>query len=116
MSAIPLWLLARDRLGDPWLALGVPLAWLLYPAVEWMTKWPFQPEYLGVPALLFAYWLADRGRWRWYAVCVVLVLATKEDAGSRSSPSGSCSPFVITGGQGSSPRPVPWRGSSCASR
>ena len=80
LSAIPLWLLARDRLGDPWLALGIPLAWLLYPAVEWMTKWPFQPEYLGVPALLFAYWLADRGRWGWYGVCVVLVLATKEDA------------------------------------
>jgi uncharacterized membrane protein len=80
VSAIPLWLLARDRFRDPWLALGIPLAWLLYPAVEWMTKWPFQPEYLGVPALLFAYWLADRGHWRWYGVCVVLVLATKEDA------------------------------------
>jgi len=79
-SAIPLWLLARDRFGNPWLALGIPLAWLLYPAVEWMTKWPFQPEYLGVPALLFAYWLADRGRWRWYGACVVFVLATKEDA------------------------------------
>ncbi|HEY5026000.1 MAG TPA: DUF2079 domain-containing protein [Acidimicrobiales bacterium] len=79
-SAVPLWLLARDRLGNPWLSLGIPVAWLLYPAVEWMTKWPFQPEYLGVPALLFAYWLADRGRWRWYGMCVVLVLATKEDA------------------------------------
>jgi uncharacterized membrane protein len=80
LSSIPLWLLARDRFGNPWLALAVPLAWFLYPAVEWMTKWPFQPEYLGVPALLFAYWFADRGRWRWYGVCVVLVLATKEDA------------------------------------
>jgi uncharacterized membrane protein len=80
LSAIPLWLLARDRFGNPWLALGIPLAWLLYPAVEWMTKWPFQPEYLGVPAFLFAYWLADRGYWRWYGVCVVLVLATKEDS------------------------------------
>ena len=79
-SAIPLWLLARDRFANPWLALGIPLAWLLYPAVEWMTKWPFQPEYLAVPAFLFAYWLADRGYWRWYGICIVLVLATKEDA------------------------------------
>jgi uncharacterized membrane protein len=79
-GAVPLWLLARDRFSNGWLALGVPLAWLLYPAVEWMTKWPFQPEYLAVPAFLFAYWLADRGYWRWYAVCVVLVLASKEDA------------------------------------
>ena len=28
-GAIPLWLLARDRFGDAWLALGIPAAWLL---------------------------------------------------------------------------------------
>jgi len=78
-SAIPLWLLARDRFANPWLSLGIPLAWLLYPAVEWMTWWPFHPEYLAVPAFLFAYWFADRGRWGWYALCLVLVLACKED-------------------------------------
>jgi uncharacterized membrane protein len=79
-AAIPLWLLARQRLASPWLALGIPLAWLLYPAVEWMTWWPFQPEYLAVPALIFAYWFADRNRWVWYWICIALVLASKEDA------------------------------------
>jgi uncharacterized membrane protein len=79
-AAIPLWLLARDRLSSPWLALGIPAAWLLYPAVEWMTWWPFQPEYMAIPALVFAYWFADRNRWVWYWVCVGLVLACKEDA------------------------------------
>jgi len=79
-SAIPLWLLARDRLGKPWLALGIPFAWLLYPTVEWMNWWHFHPESMGVPAFLLAYWFADRGRWRWYWLCVVLVLACKEDA------------------------------------
>ena len=79
-AAVPLWLLARDRWSNPWLALGVPAAWLLYPAVEWMTWWPFQPEYLAVPAFIYAYWFAVRRRWVWYAICVVLVLACKEDA------------------------------------
>ncbi|MFI5051467.1 MAG: DUF2079 domain-containing protein [Acidimicrobiales bacterium] len=79
-TAVPLWLLARDRFARPWLALGVPLAWLLYPAVEWMTWWPFQPEYLATPAFVFAYWFADRHRWIGYWVCVGLVLGTKEDA------------------------------------
>jgi len=79
-TAVPLWLLARDRWRQPWLALGVPVAWLLYPAVEWMTWWPFQPEYLATPAFVFAYWFADRHRWIGYWVCVGLVLATKEDA------------------------------------
>ena len=80
VAAIPLWLLARDRFASPWLALSIPLAWFLYPAVEWMTWDQFHPEMLGIPAFIFAYWLADRGYWRWYAVCVVLVLAGKEDA------------------------------------
>jgi uncharacterized membrane protein len=80
ISAVPLWLLARDRFGRPWLALGIPFAWLMYPSVEWMNWWHFHPESLGIPAFLFAYWFADRQRWGWYAACVVLVLACKEDA------------------------------------
>jgi uncharacterized membrane protein len=79
-GAIPLWLLARDRFGDSWLALGVPAAWRLYPALEWNNWWHFHPEALAVTPLLFAWWFAGKGRWRWYAVCVVLVLACKEDA------------------------------------
>ena len=79
-GAIPLWLLARDRLGDGWLALGVPVAWLLYPSLQWQTWWHFHPDSLAVTPLIFAWWLASKGRWRWYTVCVLLVLATKEDA------------------------------------
>lgn len=79
-SAVPLWLLARDRFAKPWLALGISFAWLLYPSVEWMNWWHFHPESLGVPAFLFAYWFADSERWGWYAACVLLVLACKEDA------------------------------------
>jgi uncharacterized membrane protein len=79
-GAIPLWLLARDRFGDGWLALCIPAAWLLYPSIEWMTWWHFHPESLAVTPFLFAWWLAGRGQWRWYALCVVAVLFTKEDA------------------------------------
>jgi uncharacterized membrane protein len=79
-GAVPLWLLARDRLADPWLALAFPAAWLLYPAVEWATWWHFHPETLAITPLLFAWWLASRGHWRWFAVCVVLILFAKEDA------------------------------------
>ncbi len=78
-AAWPLWLLARDRVGA-WMATVVAFAWLASPALEWMTWWPFQPEYLAVPALIGAYWFADRRRWLAYALCVAAVLATKEDA------------------------------------
>ncbi len=78
-AAVPLWLLARDRAGA-WTATAVAFAWLASPALEWMTWWSFQPEYLAVPALIGAYWFADRRRWIPYALCVVAALATKEDA------------------------------------
>ena len=78
--AIPLYQLARDRLHSDRLALIVPFAWLLSPATEWMTWWAFHPEYLALPAFVYAYWFADRGRWWPYWACVVIVLSTKEDA------------------------------------
>jgi uncharacterized membrane protein len=79
-SAIPLWLLAKDRFRSAWLALLVAVAWLVYPAVEWMNADQFHPEMLGVAAFIFAYWFADRERWIAYGVAVALVLACKEDA------------------------------------
>jgi len=45
-----------------------------------MTWWHFHPESLAVTPLLFAWWFATRGNWRGYLLCVVLVLAAKEDA------------------------------------
>jgi uncharacterized membrane protein len=78
-GAIPLWLLARDRLNNPWLALVAPLAYLLYPAVNWVTWWAYHPDSLAITPLLFAYWLAVRGKWRWFAVAVAVALLCKED-------------------------------------
>jgi uncharacterized membrane protein len=78
-GAIPLWLLARDRLHNPWLALVPPLAYLLYPAVNWVTWWAYHPDSLAITPLLFAYWLAVRGKWRWFAFAVAVALLCKED-------------------------------------
>src|ERR1700674_3843344 len=36
IGAVPLYWLARHRLANAWLALAVPAAYLLYPALEWM--------------------------------------------------------------------------------
>ena len=79
-AAIPLYLIARDRFGDAWLALVIPAVWLLYPSVEWITWWHFHPEALAVTPFIFAYWFAGRRQWWWYGICVALVLFAKEDA------------------------------------
>jgi len=78
-GAVPLWLLARDRWGRRWEALAVPAAYLLHPAVHWVTWWLFHPDSLAITPLLFAWWLARAERWRWFAVACAVALACKED-------------------------------------
>jgi uncharacterized membrane protein len=80
LGAVPVWLLARDRLGNSWLGVALGASFLLYPSVEWINWFQFHPDALIITPLLFAYWLASRRRWGWFAVAVAMTLACKEDA------------------------------------
>jgi len=98
LGAVPLFLLARDRLRSGWLAVAVAGCFLLYPSLEWINWWHFHPDALIITPLLFAWWLATgstggplrrspgpprstpRRRWGWYAAAVAVALACKEDA------------------------------------
>jgi uncharacterized membrane protein len=80
LGAVPLYLLARDRLHSGWLAVAVAGCYLLYPSLEWINWWHFHPDALVITPLLFAWWLATRQRWGWYAAAVAVALACKEDA------------------------------------
>jgi uncharacterized membrane protein len=80
LGALPLFLLARERLASGWLAVAVAGSFLLYPALEWINWWHFHPDALIITPLLFAWWLASRRRWGWFAVAVAVALACKEDA------------------------------------
>jgi len=80
LGAVPVWLLARDRLENAWLAVGLAAAYLLYPSLEWINWWHFHPDALIITPLMFAYWLASRRRWGWYWLAVAVTLACKEDA------------------------------------
>src|SRR5581483_4771443 len=79
-GAIPIWLLARDRLANGWLALGLSTAYLLNPSIQWINWWHFHPDALAVTPLLFAYWLATKKRWGWFSVAALAALMCKEDA------------------------------------
>ena len=79
-AAIPVYLLGRYYLESAWLAVSIAVAYLLHPAVQWINWWHFHPDALIILPLLFAYWLALTGRWRWFALAVAVTLACKEDA------------------------------------
>lgn len=80
LGAVPIWLLARDRLSSRWLPLGLAASYLLYPSLEWINWWHFHPDALIITPLVFAWWLASRGRWGWFSAAVAVALLCKEDA------------------------------------
>jgi len=80
LGAVPLWLLAKDRFGNPWLGVVLGACFLLHPSLEWINRWHFHPDALIITPLLAAWWLATQRRWGWFAVAVGVALACKEDA------------------------------------
>ena len=61
LGALPVFWLARKHLGSERAGLGFALAYLLYPAVQWLTLAEFHPVALACP-LLFAFWYLDEDR------------------------------------------------------
>ena len=79
LGALPLFWLARKHLGDERAALGFALAYLLYPATQWLTLSEFHPVALACPLLLYAYWFLDEDRLVPFAGFAVLAAMTKEE-------------------------------------
>lgn len=79
LGAIPVFKLARKHLGDQRAALGFALAYLLLPAVQWLTLNEFHPVALACPLLLWAFWFLDEDRLVAFAASALLAAATKEE-------------------------------------
>src|SRR5918998_31088 len=62
IGALPVFWLAEKHLRSARAALGFALAYLLYPALQWMTLSEFHPVALATPLLLYAFWYLDEGR------------------------------------------------------
>jgi uncharacterized membrane protein len=79
LGALPVFWLARKHLGSERAALGFALAYLLYPAVQWLTLAEFHPVALACPLLLFAFWYLDEDRLVPFAIFAGLAALTKEE-------------------------------------
>ncbi len=79
VGAVPTYLLARDRLSNPWAGLVFAFAYLLYAPVQWIAWANFHPEALVVTPLLFAWWFASQRRWTAFFASLVVALSTRED-------------------------------------
>jgi uncharacterized membrane protein len=79
VAALPIYLLARDKLENRGVALALVVAYLMYPALHFLNLFDFHPEALGLCFLLFAFLAADRRRFGWFYVCCALAAFCKED-------------------------------------
>lgn len=79
LGALPVFWLARKHLEDERTALGFSLAYLLYPAAQWLTLNEFHPVALATPLLLFAFWYLDEDRFLPFALFAALAASTKEE-------------------------------------
>jgi uncharacterized membrane protein len=79
LGALPLFWLARKHTDSERAALGFSLAYLLFPATEWMTLNEFHPVALACPLLLFAIWYLDEDRLLPFACFAALAALTREE-------------------------------------
>jgi len=67
IGALPIYLLAREKLGDEWPAVALSLAYLLHPTLQFITvnmyTFGFHPENLFPPLFLFAFYFLYKEKW-----------------------------------------------------
>jgi uncharacterized membrane protein len=81
LGALPVFWLARKHLGSQHAALGFALAYLLYPATEWLTLNEFHPVAFACPLLLYAFWYLDENRLLPFTGFALAAIASKEEIG-----------------------------------
>jgi uncharacterized membrane protein len=79
LGALPVFLIAREKLRNEWLALMLSVAYLAQPVVGLTNHDNFHPDSFEIPLILFAVYFMIRQRWRGFFICVILVLLVKED-------------------------------------
>ncbi len=81
VGALPVFWLGRKQLGSERAGVAFALAYLLFPATEWLTLNEFHPVALACPLLLFAFWYLDEDRLVPFALFAAAAVTTKEEIG-----------------------------------
>ena len=77
LGAIPLYLIARRILNEKF-ALLFAIAYLLYPALEFINLREFHPIALAIPLLLFCFYFLETRKLKYFAVALALALLVQE--------------------------------------
>src|SRR3990172_6102589 len=64
LAAVPLFLVARLKLRDEWLACGIAWVYFFNPYLGWANTDQFHPDVFEVALVFLAFLFVLRGRWR----------------------------------------------------
>jgi uncharacterized membrane protein len=81
LGAVPIFRLARRRLGSAHAGLGLALVYLLYPPTQWLVLDDIHPVAFATPLLLTAWDFLDEGRLLPFAAAAGAACLTKEHIG-----------------------------------
>ena len=73
------WLRPSSSASGEWIAAGLAIAYLASPVIQWINWAHFHPESFTTLPFLCAWWAMLRRRWRWFALCVVVLISTREE-------------------------------------
>jgi uncharacterized membrane protein len=80
-AALPVYLIARDRLASPWAGVVFAAVYLLYPTTQFMgMAAPFQPRIPALVLFFWAFWLLERRRLGLYMAMLALAMLARTDA------------------------------------
>lgn len=80
-GAVPVYLLAKERLGTAWAGLGLALVYLLLPVVENGNLYELRERPIAGAFLLWAFWFWYRRKLGWFVVFAVLALCCRPENG-----------------------------------
>lgn len=81
LGAVPVYLLAKEKLNGTWLPLVLTAVYLLYPATGYIARFDFHVEAFAIPAFLWAFYALERKRWGWATFWLIIPLLCKENMG-----------------------------------
>jgi uncharacterized membrane protein len=79
LGAVPVYLLAKNKIGNMAFAIALAAAYLLYPALHAVNTFDFHEIAMVTPLLLFSLYFLETGRRRAFLVFLVLATLTKEE-------------------------------------
>ncbi len=79
LGALPVYWIGKDKLNETFTPLVFPFAYLMYPALQYITLWHFHSEALAITFLLFAFYYATKNNYLRLFLFSILAIMTKED-------------------------------------